>query len=556
MIKYYEVNYLFLTQKCRENSGGRHCEVCAEGFYGNPNSDLGCLACPCPETRKNFARGCHVQDNVVNCICKPGYTGPRCERCLPGFFGSPEDDEGFCEACDCNLEGIVSNECNEVTGQCNCRSGIFGRRCDQCEEDRHVIQGGRCRLCDNCTLTLLDTADDIEDSLLMLENQINSIEVVAPWDTIEEFELESDDLIEALERYAKRRHVLERYNDTRFDKMASRANNLFNRGTKLVSKAEKRTNSVDTLKNSADEVLNHVNSIGEKIQGTIEELNTYGTHDHHTNLPAALAEASKYLQEIQGNAIGGNSVNGEIPCWKRQHNEWLNMSKLARQQYKNLTNLKKNLVEFGQRVDEFMDFYDNTTKYMEKSDDLLEDAATVLEGLLEKYEKIQSLKNEISEYPYLNKKSAFDTMANEIIENAEDLERDIYDMGLLCENLNNTLSEADEKLFNLKVHILPKARIHAEELKKKAQRGKDLFQDAKKGAEEALKATTVYKNITQLVEDAKTAAKETKDAAIKAQSELSPSGNVSLVDIATTSLQDSQSIIEEAVKEKKKIDGE
>ncbi|XP_059617833.1 laminin subunit alpha lam-3 [Phlebotomus argentipes] len=541
--------------KCRENTGGHHCESCAEGFYGNPNSDLGCLACPCPETRKNFARGCHVHNKVVSCICKPGYTGLRCERCLSGFFGTPDDDEGFCEACECNLEGIISSECDEKTGQCNCRPGITGRRCDQCLEERHVIQNGRCRLCDNCTLTLLDSADDIGELLDSLDVHINSIEIVAPWATVEDFETESDKLIEALERREHAMQTLQRFNDTRIDKMTSRANNIFTRGSKLPSKMEKRRHAVDSLKSDAESLFELINNIGDKILNTIDELNSYGTHDHHTNLQTALSEANEYLQQIRDSHIGGNSVNGEIPCWQRQYSDWLNMSKLAKQQMKNLRNLRAELLGFGEKFDQFMDFYGNTSVNVDKSGDLIEDSASILEGLMEKFNKIAALRDESEKYPYLNKKEAFDVMANEINENAESLERDIDDMDLLCDKLNGTLADADEKLFNLEEYILPKAKIHAEELMKKAQRGRDLFQDAKEGAERALKAVTVYKNITQLVEEAKTAAKETKDAAIKAQSELSPSGNVSLVERATNSLEDSQDIIEEAVKEKRKIEG-
>uniref|UniRef100_A0A7G3AFZ3 Putative extracellular matrix glycoprotein laminin subunit alpha and gamma n=1 Tax=Lutzomyia longipalpis TaxID=7200 RepID=A0A7G3AFZ3_LUTLO len=545
-----------VCSNCRDNTGGRHCEVCAEGYYGNANSDLGCLACPCPETKKNFARGCQVLNNVVSCICKPGYTGPRCERCLPGFYGSPDSDEGFCEACNCNLEGIVSSDCNQETGQCDCRPGIFGRRCDQCEEPRHVIQSGKCRLCDNCTLTLLDATDELKPLLKMLDDHISSVEITAPWETVEDFENESDDLIDELEKREKRMQVLERFNDTRFDKMASRANNLFNRGVKLSSKTEKRRHSAETLKSDAETLLELANALEEKIEGTIDELLLYGSHDHHTNLPLALSEASGYLGKIKDNNILGNSVDGnEIPCWRQQYNEWSDLSKIAKKQLKKLNNFKDNLIDFGRRIDNFMDIYENTTNNIEKSQDLIEDSTEILEGLTEKYNKILALKDEVAKYPYLNTKTAFDEIANEIRNNAEDLERDIYDMGLLAEKLNETLAESDEKLYNLQEHLLPKAKIHAEELMKKAQRGKNLFQNAKKGAEKALKAGTVYKNITELVEHAKTAAKETKEAALKAQAELSPAGNVSLVDRATQSLEDSQDIIEQAIKEKKKIEG-
>lgn len=60
-----------LCLNCRENTGGGSCELCAEGFYGNPAYG-NCQPCPCPETRKNFSKGCKVRGPDVECICKPG----------------------------------------------------------------------------------------------------------------------------------------------------------------------------------------------------------------------------------------------------------------------------------------------------------------------------------------------------------------------------------------------------------------------------------------------------------------------------------------------------
>lgn len=105
----------------------------------------GCQPCPCPETSKNFAKGCTFSSNRVRCICKLGYTGDLCERCSLGFYGTPDNSDGRCMECDCEPDGIVSGECDEITGQCNCKPGITGRRCDKCEQAKNILKNGHCK---------------------------------------------------------------------------------------------------------------------------------------------------------------------------------------------------------------------------------------------------------------------------------------------------------------------------------------------------------------------------------------------------------------------------
>lgn len=119
------------------------CNKCAEGYFGDPSHQT-CQACPCPETRKNFAKGCHMIGDEVSCICKQGYTGPRCDKCLSGYYGSPHLLDGKCEPCNCNRDGIRSEGCHPLTGQCDCADGINGLQCDRCEQRRHVLERGKC----------------------------------------------------------------------------------------------------------------------------------------------------------------------------------------------------------------------------------------------------------------------------------------------------------------------------------------------------------------------------------------------------------------------------
>lgn len=64
-------------------------------------------------------------------------------RCEYGWFGYPREEGGKCEPCQCNKFGIVSDECDEETGQCNCMPNITGRDCSVCQ-DNHVLTSKGC----------------------------------------------------------------------------------------------------------------------------------------------------------------------------------------------------------------------------------------------------------------------------------------------------------------------------------------------------------------------------------------------------------------------------
>lgn len=47
-----------------------------------------------------------------------------------GFWGL-NSSQG-CVPCECDGIGSMSSLCDVQSGQCHCRSGVGGRRCDQC----------------------------------------------------------------------------------------------------------------------------------------------------------------------------------------------------------------------------------------------------------------------------------------------------------------------------------------------------------------------------------------------------------------------------------------
>lgn len=144
--------------------------MCAKGYYGDPGAPGGCRPCACPSVERNFADACHLlRDGTQSCACGRGYRGERCEKCDYGYFGNPLQGVP-CQACLCNANGSVSDECDELTGQCNCKPGITGRDCSYCAP-RHVISPSGC----TCKSIIMN---ECAVSLLMIEFLLQ----LAKWD--------------------------------------------------------------------------------------------------------------------------------------------------------------------------------------------------------------------------------------------------------------------------------------------------------------------------------------------------------------------------------------
>ncbi|KAM6977721.1 laminin subunit alpha-5 [Aplochiton taeniatus] len=126
---------------CQHNMAGDHCENCRGGFHGNNihNGQLvRCNSCPCPlqVASNNFAVNCVEKPNKMQCLCMPGYAGPNCERCAPGFYGNPMVIGSTCQPCNCNDNtdtNMLFSDCHPLTGECHgCMHNTAGAHCEIC----------------------------------------------------------------------------------------------------------------------------------------------------------------------------------------------------------------------------------------------------------------------------------------------------------------------------------------------------------------------------------------------------------------------------------------
>ncbi|XP_039878777.1 laminin subunit alpha-5 isoform X1 [Simochromis diagramma] len=144
---------------CRHNTAGDHCETCQGGFLGNNSVDgqaVTCSSCPCPlrAPSNNFAEGCVQRGDSMQCRCMPGYAGPNCERCAPGFYGNPVVLGSRCQTCDCSGNSdpnMLFTDCHPLTGHClSCMHNTAGPRCESCAPGYYgdAINAKNCTQCD------------------------------------------------------------------------------------------------------------------------------------------------------------------------------------------------------------------------------------------------------------------------------------------------------------------------------------------------------------------------------------------------------------------------
>ncbi|XP_011147509.1 attractin-like protein 1 isoform X1 [Harpegnathos saltator] len=130
---------------CRADPGCGWCDdgsetgkgLCLPGGAGGPSS-RSLNTCPrdnwyftnCPTCQCNGHSKCLPNSSVCIQPCGNLTYGPHCDKCIPGYYGSPLNG-ATCQPCSCNNQGT---QCTSETGKCFCTTkGIIGDHCERCD---------------------------------------------------------------------------------------------------------------------------------------------------------------------------------------------------------------------------------------------------------------------------------------------------------------------------------------------------------------------------------------------------------------------------------------
>ncbi|KAM6135085.1 LOW QUALITY PROTEIN: laminin subunit alpha-3 [Pterocles gutturalis] len=287
---------------CQYNTAGEKCERCKDGYFGDATQGS-CRVCPCPYTNR-FATGCVANGDEIQCLCKEGYTGVRCERCAPGYFGNPQKYGGYCQKCNCNTNGQLAS-CDRLTG------GIMFNN----EQD--VDPNEDCDPCDSCVITLLKDLSTIGDELQLIKSQLQNIH--ANTHTLEQ--------MRRLETRIKVKVLLNNYRSvvhnqgSKVDELETEFINLNHYVNALQEKAEMNYKAAEILFNNfgqtqqkGKDLVSRIQIVVNNIQVLLEQI--AGTSAEGNNLPLGdaakeLAEAQRMMTEMRNRSFGQLQAEAE-----------------------------------------------------------------------------------------------------------------------------------------------------------------------------------------------------------------------------------------------------
>uniref|UniRef100_A0A8B9ZDD0 Laminin subunit alpha 3 n=1 Tax=Buteo japonicus TaxID=224669 RepID=A0A8B9ZDD0_9AVES len=491
---------------CQYNTAGEKCEHCKDGYFGDATQGS-CRVCPCPYTNR-FATGCVANGEEIQCLCKEGYTGVRCERCAPGYFGNPQKYGGYCQKCNCNNNGQLAS-CDRLTGEC------FNN------EPKDVDPNEDCDSCDSCVITLLKDLSTIGDELQLIKSQLQNVQ--ASTHTLEQMrrlEARIKDLKVLLNNY---RSVV-RNQGSKVDELETEFINLNHDINALQEKAEMNYKAAEILFNNfgqthqkGKDLVSRIQIVVNNIQVLLEQI--AGTNEESNNLPLGdaakeLAEAQRMMTEMRNRNFRQLQAEAEKERTEAQlllariKNE---LQKYHQENHGLIKIVRDSLNEYESKITDLREALNEATGQIKQAENLNRDNGVLLEDIKETNVQQKSILNILS-----SARSSL-TQANSVLGL---LQKSKEEYESLAAQLDGARKDMNEKLTNhslsaSKEPLVVRAEEHAKSLQDLAKQLQEIKNSARKdelvGC--AVEASTAYDNIINAIKAAEEAANKAGNAA-------------------------------------------
>ncbi|XP_074102845.1 wing blister [Cotesia typhae] len=534
---------------CRENTAGEYCEKCEESFYGNPDYD-GCKSCPCPHTDKRFAVGCKIRKNEEPvCHCKPGYSGVRCEKCSYGYYGYPDIPGGVCSPCNCNPAGSASDECDEQTGQCNCRPGSTGRDCSQCTASRHVFIDNICTSCnDNCTGILLDEMSLLSELLIAETTHIANGYIPPPWVELAFIDANTTELFNVINEKKSLRRRMHNIPWSEYKKMLHKVESLFKNIVNISSKSWDLKPKCEDVKNNIFSANVEIKNLRALLEATTLQLNNYGDNLKTVEIKKVLREADSILKYLRG--IDFSPKLKECQKINDDSKKYIGESKSDLDATKHFDYLKHNVTKYFKKIDDLNLKIDETMDNLFEYDNLFRAVNKNYSIIKNQNDNTIIIDKDITEL--IDEGSKLNEEAKSFIVDSQNNFQDFPELKSKLDQWSEKLDIKEEILYRLNYEYqekyVAKAAEHARNLSNYVDQYVALFDRTRNDAANPLKASQVYKNILDYLSIAKMSASLAKDAAWNVYYKVFPEGpqGKSLLDSAAEMSEKSTSQLEEA----------
>lgn len=479
---------------CQHNTAGDHCHVCTPGYYGKVQGSISdCSLCACPLRGQSFSSTCVLEGaGDFRCDrCDEGYEGRYCERCSVGYYGNPSAPGGRCQPCQCSEAGSVHGVCDAHTGKCECKIGVRGHLCDQCEE-RHVLMNDQCVSCDDdCTGVLLDDLDALDGSiisvnltgvilapysqLLTLENQTREVKSLISWEQTPNYQLTTaeENLSNITIHITELQQQVESVFSYSADVMMT-SEKRFAQGTEMLnfindihSHIQSLTEEVGSVNKTVDDVLDEMNStyLMEEMSIKLEKMRAFDLTSCGLTAQNELRSAVAVLQSVQDeisqpqrhNHIRQENISSTLSTYNQQlldAQESLNTARSRSNQTQHLLkDIQKNLHEFTVSRNNVSHLKQEVETQIQDAQDLLTDALDTAENMTNRTAKLEEMKADVDLLsPALRKH--VDTLVMELT--ARDALQLVYRaedhaqaLSREAQNLNGSLSEVRSASLNV-----------------------------------------------------------------------------------------------------------